>query len=241
MQALALKPVPDRPPDLSDSFGDGTPDFLRLNSEADRDAFRRWFTFLAEAQYFRPAPETDIGDCAALLRFAYREALRRHDGVWAAGLSLPLPPPIPAVTSYAYPHTTLGATIFRIRSGPFVAGNLHDGSFAEFADGRSLRQFNTYLVAHELRWAQPGDLLFFRQFGQDSPYHAMIYLGRSQLRPDAETYVVYHTGPIGDSPGEIRRPSLRELLAHPEARWHPVRDNPAFLGVYRWNILRGAN
>src|ERR1700728_2551532 len=34
-----------------DSEGDGTPDFLRLEDPHDREAFRRWFTFLAEAQY----------------------------------------------------------------------------------------------------------------------------------------------------------------------------------------------
>ena len=37
--------------DVSDSVGDGTPDFLRLHDAADRAAFRRWFTLLAEAQY----------------------------------------------------------------------------------------------------------------------------------------------------------------------------------------------
>lgn len=36
---------------------DGTPDFLRLDNPGDRQAFRRWFTFLAEVQYFTPAAE----------------------------------------------------------------------------------------------------------------------------------------------------------------------------------------
>ena len=235
--ARARVPVPD----FTDSFGDGTPDFLRLDNDADRQAFRRWFTFLAEAQYFRSAPSEEVGDCAALLRFAYREALRRHDGSWAAGMALPTPPPIPAIRQYDYPHTLLGANIFRIRDGQFAEVNLHDGSFGEFADASSLRRFNSHFLSRDLGVALPGDLFFFRQFNQTSPYHAMIYLGRSQLQPGTETYVVYHTGPIGNHPGEIRRPSLRELMAHPETRWRPVRDNPAFLGVYRWNILRGAN
>ena len=66
--------------DAGDTIGDGTPDFLRLHDPADRIAFRRWFTFLAEAQYFRGrALPAEIDDCAALLRFAYREALRPHD------------------------------------------------------------------------------------------------------------------------------------------------------------------
>ena len=31
----------------TDRFGDGTPDFLRLDSPEDRDAFRRWFAVIA--------------------------------------------------------------------------------------------------------------------------------------------------------------------------------------------------
>ena len=70
--------------DVSDSVGDGTPDFLRLHDPADRAAFRRWFTLLAEAQYYRNHSSLgEIDDCAALLRYAYREALRQHDSAWA--------------------------------------------------------------------------------------------------------------------------------------------------------------
>ena len=76
--------------DASDTIGDGTPDFLRLHDPADRVTFRRWFTFLAEAQYFRGrALPAEIDDCAALLRFAYREALRPHDAAWAREMALP--------------------------------------------------------------------------------------------------------------------------------------------------------
>jgi len=38
--------------DPTDSAGDGTPDFLRLDSASDRRAFRGWFTFLSEIQFF---------------------------------------------------------------------------------------------------------------------------------------------------------------------------------------------
>ncbi len=66
----------------------------------------------------------------------------------------------------------------------------------------------------------------------------MIFIGRSQVEPGPEQYLVYHTGPQGKSPGEIRRLTLSELMNFPDARWRPVASNPAFLGVYRWNILR---
>ena len=87
--------------------------------------------------------------------------------------------------------------------------------------------------------ARPGDLLFFRQDGGDMPFHAMIFLGRSQVEPDSEQFVVYHTGPDGKYAGRDRRLSVAQLLNYPDARWRPVPSNPAFLGVYRWNILRG--
>jgi len=237
-----LTPGPYAALDVSDSYQDGTPDFLRLTSEADRHAFRRWIAFLAEAQYYRGRDSaSEINDCAALLRFAYREALRKHDGKWAAEIALPVTPEIPNIAQYTYPNTPLEAALFRIRAGPFAPQDLRNGAFAEFADANTLRRFNSYFVSRDLQAARRGDLLFFRQLDQRSPYHAMIYLGRSQFEAGPEAYVIYHTGPSGNSAGEIRRPTVRELMTHPDARWHPLRENPAFLGVYRWTILRGAD
>jgi uncharacterized protein YfaT (DUF1175 family) len=69
------------------------------------------------------------------------------------------------------------------------------------------------------------------------PFHAMVYLGPSQFEPGPQRYIVYHTGPDGKDPGEIRRPSTAELMRHPKPQWRPVSGNPYFLGVYRWNIL----
>src|ERR1017187_5483249 len=68
----------------TDRFGDGTPDFMRLSDPADQAAFRRWFTLIAEYQAVRPKAEVpaEITDCASLLRYAYREALKRHDENW---------------------------------------------------------------------------------------------------------------------------------------------------------------
>ena len=63
-----------------------------------------------------------------------------------------------------------------------------------------------------------------------SPFHSMIFCG--------ETGVVYHTGPIHQGKGEMRRLLLSDLLHHPDARWRPLPENENFLGVYRWNILR---
>ena len=227
--------------DLGDTIGDGTPDFLRLHDPADRLAFRRWFTSLAEAQYFRrEALPAEIDDCAALLRFAYREALRPHDASWAREMALPASATAGDIQQYQYPYTLLAASLFRVRGGSFEGSDLHDGAFAQFADVETLWRHNTHFIGRELRRARPGDLLFFRQDGQRMPFHAMIFLGSSQIEPGEEAFVVYHTGPSGKSAGEIRRVSLAQLVNYPDARWRPIPANPGFLGVYRWNILRGA-
>jgi hypothetical protein len=230
--------------DSSDSYGDGTPDFLRLHTSQDRQAFRNWFTAIAEAQAEQPKLPTEIDDCAALLRFAYREALHAHNEAWLAGHPFESLSSVPSIRQYVYPQTPLGANLFRVRPGPFLPGDIDNGSFAQFADARTLMQHNTYLVGRDLRQARPGDLIFYRQLDQDSPYdvpgathyhspyHSMIVCG------EKGSWVVYHTGPIHHGKGEMRRLLVTDLLHHPDARWRPLQENANFLGVYRWNILR---
>ncbi len=226
--------------DPSDSFADGTPDLLRLHTAQDRQAFRSWFTSIAQAQADQPKLPAEIDDCAALLRFAYRETLHAHDEAWLVSHSMETPQP--SIRQYVYPQTPLGANLFRVRPGPFLPEDLTSGAFAQFADARTLMERNTYLVGRDLRRARPGDLLFYRQLDQNSPYdvpgvtphhspfHSMIFCG--------ESGVVYHTGPIHQGKGEMRRLLLNDLLHHPDARWRPLPENANFLGVYRWNILR---
>jgi uncharacterized protein YfaT (DUF1175 family) len=241
--------IPGRPPavirlltnlDPTDSAADGTPDFLRLDDPDDQRAFRRWFTFLAETQYFQAAERrpAEITDCAALIRYAYREALRTHDGNWATEARLLVAPGIPSVTKYQYPYTLLGADLFRVKPGGFQSTDPTTGGFAQFADAKTLQLRNTYFVTRDLDHAQPGDLIFYRQDSDHMPFHSMIYLGVSQIEKGAGRYLVYHTGPDADSPGEIRRPTVDELRHFPDPDWRPLPDNPRFLGVYRWNILR---
>jgi uncharacterized protein YfaT (DUF1175 family) len=232
--------TPDNVPSWSDRALDGTPDFLRLDTPRDRETFTRWFTWLAETQAYRTRNElpAEIVDCAALIRYAYRESLRRHDARWATEHGLETAPPAGDLVKYRYPFTPLRAALFRIQPGPFTEADLRGAAFAEFADARTLMRFNSHFVSRDLERARPGDLLFYKQLEQSLPFHAMIYVGASQFEPDTQPVVVYHTGPIGRDPGEIRRPAVRDLLHHPQPRWRPHPGNPNFLGVYRWNILR---
>ncbi len=145
---LAAKPAhaaaANGPLAWTDRFGDGTPDFLRLSDPADQAAFRRWFTLIAEYQAIRPKAEVpaEITDCASLLRYAYREALKRHDEGWfeASGIEVLAPPG--EIRAWNYPHTPLGTGLFRARPGGFVPIDATDGTFAQFADAHTLVERN---------------------------------------------------------------------------------------------------
>ncbi len=223
--------------DGTDSYGDGTPDFLRLHSPEDQRAFRSWFAAIAEAESAQPADKLpgEIDDCAALLRYSYREALSSHDDQWAEAQDALGVPPTRSVQQYHFPQTPLGASLFRVRPGAFLANDISDGSFAQFADAHTLMSLNAHLVSRDIHRARKGDLLFYRLLEQNSPYHSMIILD------DDANWVVYHTGPIRDARGEVRRVSTEDLLHHPDVRWRPLPENSNFLGVYRWNILRDAD
>src|SRR5581483_546223 len=148
-----------------------------LDTEADRTAFRNWFAFLAEAQYFTPpasrAPE--VTDCSSLVRYAYREALRRHDSHWAAHANMILIPALPSVQKYNYPRTPTGPRLF-VSAPP---------RRSEFADAQTLYRFNVFPVGRTLTQARRGDLLFFRQINGTARYHTMIILDTSQITQDA--------------------------------------------------------
>lgn len=221
-------------PDSGDAFSDGTPDFLRLHTAEDRLAFRFWFTALAEATADVPEDKLppEIDDCAALLRWCYRNALHAHDEAWLRTAPASLDLALPSVRQYAYPFTPLGAALFRVREGSFASDDVDNHAFAQFADARTLWRRNTFLLSRTVQSARSGDLLFYRQLEQNSPYHSMIVTGVAQK------WLVYHTGPIGRGPGEVRRVLLEDLIRHPDPRWRPLAENSNFLGVYRWNILR---
>jgi uncharacterized protein YfaT (DUF1175 family) len=106
---------------------------------------------------------------------------------------------------------------------------------------KSLRLYNTHFVSRNLERAQPGDLLFYRQPAEHMPFHSMVFCGRSQITGDAARWLVYHTGPAGAEPGEVKRLAVEQLTHYPEPQWRPVAANPNFLGIYRWNILREAD
>lgn len=237
-------PAVSAPPLTQDADADGFPDAAQLYDPQDCLRFRRWFCAIAEAQYYRLSPAWDSSqrDCAGLLRYAYKEALRKHDLSWVRTANLKGLAPLPDVAAFNYPQVPLlGEKLFRVRPGSL---NSHEFPFAAFADAESLKNFNLTYLGKDRQSAQEGDILiFYRPRNPDMPYHMMVYLqSRKFAHEERGEWLVYHTGPDlwpTKSPGEVRLVSWEELQKHPDPAWHPAAGNPHYLGFYRWRILKG--
>ena len=225
-----------------DSDNDGFPDFAELRTFEHRESFRRWFTAIAETQFYQLSPHwnKEQRDCAGLIRFAMREALRRHDREWFQRMGPAYEPVTRDVKSFDLDNNQLGEKIFRAEFGSFHDGDVRDGKFSEFADARSLKNFNTVFISRNRNEAQPGDLLFFYQpWVQKFPFHVMVFVGPARVAPNgARNWVVYHTGSTATDDGTVKKVELSVLNKHPDPRWRPVENNKNFLGFYRLKILQ---
>ncbi|MDB5034629.1 MAG: hypothetical protein JWQ98_1870 [Chlorobi bacterium] len=244
---------------LADGNHNGYPDLLDLSSESDRTAFRRWFTTIALAQRTHLDDRWQDRDCAGLLRYCYREALKRHDNTWLRSRQWLVTSSIPDVRKYNYPDVpVVGTRVFNAggresresdNAVKKVSGDPREvasrepsdrpawhpphaslANFSEFAEAARLKDNSLAFLSRDPDAALPGDVMIYLNDTESQwPYHTMIYLGNGMT--------VYHTGPDGKKPGIVKRLTLAELAAHPNPRWHPVPSNPYFLGFYRWRIL----
>jgi len=240
VETVAPRPAAGR---WDDADRDGIPDRAELRTFSDRESFRRWLTGLAEMQFYAPSREWNEGqrDCAGLVRFAWREALRPHDRAWFQRMGAGYEPLAPEVRAYTLERGPLGEKLFRTAPGAFEEADLGaDGAFSEYADARTLKEFNSEFVGRERRAAEPGDLIFFhRPWVQKYPFHVMLFLGPARVEAQGgDDWVVYHTGASPGDPGEVRKVRLSLLDRHPDPRWRPLASNRNFLGFYRLKILR---
>lgn len=230
---------PDPGPD-ADLDHDGIPDTAELRSFNDRDSFRRWFTWIAEMQFYKLSEEwnSEQRDCAGLVRFAWRESLRTHDRLWYRRMGENYDPVASDVT-VSLTSEPLREKLFRTAPGAYSPNDVAKGKFSEFADAQTLKMFNATFVARDREQARPGDLLFFHQpWVQKYPYHVMIFLGEARLASeDGRDWVVYHTGASPADDGTVKKVRLSVLDQHPNKRWRPIQSNPNFLGFYRLKIL----
>lgn len=238
--AATANETPAGPASL-DSDSDGLPDTVELSSYSDRENFRAWFRLIAEAQYYELNKDwnAEQRDCAGLVRFAWRETLRRHDRSWFQKMG-PLYKTVASdIKRYHLDNNAIGEKLFRTQFGAYKEGDVDSGVFSEFADARTLKTFNAKFISRDRREARPGDLLFFyRPWVQKYPYHVMVYVGPSQIADDqTPDWVVYHTGASPVDEGTVKKVALSVLDHHPNRRWRPIESNSNFLGFYRLKIL----
>ena len=207
--------------DFTDANSNKFPDILELNEEDSRN-FRKWFLEIAKSQFARKSNSWKDRDCSGLIRFAYKEALKKHDKKWEKeiGFFHSSADQKMDVKKYNYPNIPLvGVNIFKIS----------DTKFGVFADAYHLLKYNVDFISKDYKDAKPGDILFFyHPLSLDMPYHSMIYTGDG---------VLYHTGPIEDEEGELRYMKLEDVLNHFPLDWKPLSINSKFLGFFRFKIL----
>jgi uncharacterized protein YfaT (DUF1175 family) len=238
--AVGRAVIPTEPNLSADVDHDGLPDAIELRTYNDRENFRRWFTWIAEMQFYKLSDEwnTDQRDCAGLARFALREALRTHDRAWYQRMGENYQAVAPDV-SVKLGSEPLGEKLFRTAPGNYHSGDVAAGKFSEFADAQTLKFFNATFISRDREQARPGDLLFFYQpYVQKFPYHVMIFLGDAYVANEgAHDWVVYHTGAAPENGGTVKKVRLAVLDQHPNKRWRPLATNPNFLGFYRLKLL----
>jgi uncharacterized protein len=218
---------------------DGLPDRAELRTFNDRENFRRWFTWVAEMQFYNLSEQWNVEqrDCAGLVRFAFREALRPHDRLWFQRMGESYDPVAPDLPSHI--AASLNGKLFRTGPGTYTSTDVADERFSEFADAQTLKAFNVDFIGRDRNEAKPGDLLFFHQpWVQKYPFHVMIFLGEPRVASEGtHDWVVYHTGASPSDAGAVKKVRLAVLDQHPDKRWRPVSTNPNFLGFFRLKIL----
>jgi uncharacterized protein YfaT (DUF1175 family) len=196
---------------------DGYPDESELYGE-DCRRFREWMVWIAKSQKIKYADNWKHIDCSGLIRFCAVEALKRHDSSWNDAFGSQAPN-LEDVRAFNYPEVpVLGTQIFQVVDG-----------FYGFADARNLLLYSCRKIGDDYRDGKMGDLLFFYH-PQDHvfPYHVVM------LTDDG---FIYHTGPNDEDDGYLRLWKEDVYFDAAPLIWLPVKENPSFLGVYRFKFL----
>lgn len=213
-----------------DSDSNDFPDILQLSSKDSR-IFQYWFNniILNIANDYMYLPDS-YQDCAGLIRYAYKEALKPHDQNWLqkTGFRGKI---IEDVSKYNYPNIPFYETkIFKISEN-----GIEPDSFSDYATARYLIEFNMKYLSKDLKTAENGDILaFFHPEDPEFPYHLMVYYKDPNTN---EAFAIYHTGPINEhNNGELRVVKI-ENLHKADPTWMATIENRNFMGIYRFKIL----
>ncbi len=230
-------PDSDMPPEVKEYKRKGEPVPEQGESSSippsDEKALRNSVTRLALLQAKKLSPQwvESQRDCAGLVRFAYREAIRIRTPGDEQKLGIPNALYLPEVSEVA-------RKIFPDLSRIWQVGFDKDGKprFGSFADAETLISFNFRKKTRDLSLARNGDLIVFQKdLESDQPYHLMIF-----VEDRADNLVVYHNG-AREEDAQVRVVRVADLMESPDPVWLPIANNPHFLGVYEWNRLTPGN
>jgi hypothetical protein len=215
-----------------DLNGNGFPDVAELDYD-DSENFRNWFTSIilnVVVNHSTILPES-YSDCAGLVRYAYKEALKKHDPIWIEQSSYK-GIVFEDVQNYNYPNVpALKQFLFKINNNKYSYDEI-SADFSVFASARHILEYNTVFVSKDIYAAKSGDVIgFFHPEDPEFPYHIMVY-----LRNNTESYILYHTGPVDERGGELRIVRLEDMF-FADPSWLPSYQNKYFMGVFRFKIL----
>ena len=164
------------------------------------------------------------GKIAGLIRFVYKEAIKREIKQKKVNLKLPEKIKFPGVSNAV-------RNIF-----PFflIFGKFQRHIILHFADAENLVMFNFDYVSKNINDLMPGDLLVFNKNNSSlEPWHLMLYVGKEYNKPLA----IYHNGDKGKY-AKIRIVSINDLSNSPDPQWMPNHNNPFFMGIYKWKSFQ---
>jgi len=212
--------------DQGDLDNDGFSDRAEIQNNEDRRRFLAWFVRIAESQFLKKnySWSQKEQDCSGLIRYAYREALKKHDESWQRSSGIILDKNLADVTSFNYPDIPIiGKKLFRITD---LSKNDKE-TFGEYADAEHLMKYNARFISREIADARTGDVLFFYdRENTDSPSHSMIV-----SQGGSPVMVIYHTG----SEAGMKRIPVEDLDR--TNKFAARSYNPNFAGVYRFHIV----
>ena len=177
------------------------------------------------------ARRADVADCAALVRHAFREALRAHTPEWVRRSALPFAPQFADVRSA--PRAGPGGwPLFRVSDG------------ADAAVRRVCRRQDADRLQHAA--ARPRHAGAARRAtcstsvspDRSEPDHLMVFVGRSHFEGDGDDWVVYHTGPIAGWAGRSAQGAARDPCATSGAAMAAARlESAASSASSDWQML----
>ncbi len=188
---------------------------LVLLSPKEKEIFRQRFTYALLEIYFK---KEKVLDCADFIRKGFIKATSKNTIFQIKNKKII----IPFIENIK-------------RKTPFLVKEKDKFLYSSFADVKNLILYNTFFLGKDKNKInlESGDLLFFYNPKQKLPYHSMVY-----LKIEGKEYLIYHTGPSEESPGELKLISYHSIFKVKNPAFLPIEKNDNFLGFFRWKILK---